>query len=339
MSGAQLYQGPEGDYLARWKRIHQIDALVRKGDHPSASRLARACGVSTKSIYRDIEAMRSELRAPLEYDSSRKGFRYAGAGYQIPATALSERDLFALMVTENAVTQYEGTPLAAELRDAFDRVLATLPSDLRARHTVAARAVHFAGLPPTPIAPMVWNGLVDGILGRRRIEIEYFTPSRGKSEARTIDPYLLVVRDREWFLVGRTQQNRHYALFYVPRIRRLKALADSYEPDPQFSPERYFEYGFNAMHGEGKPKEVELRFEREHAHIAEERAWAAKQTVTKLRTGAVLVRFQSNTLFEVARQVLRFGGTVEVRKPAELRREVLAQAERMVVQHSGKVSR
>ena len=339
MGGVQLYQGPEGDYLARWKRIHQIDALVRKGDYPSAGRMARACGVSAKSIYRDIEAMRSELRAPLEYDASRKGFRYAGVGYQIPATALSERDLFALMVTENAVTQYEGTPLATELRDAFDRVLSTLPSDLLARHAVAARAVHFAGLPPTPVAPTVWNGLVDGILGRRRVEIEYFAPARGKSLARTVDPYLLVVRDREWFLVGRTQQSRHYALFYVPRIKRLVQLDQAYEPDPEFSPERYFEYGFNAMHGEGRPKEVELRFAREHAHIAEERAWAPKQTVTRLRTGAVTVRFPSNALFEVARQVLRFGGAVEVRKPAELRREVLEQAERMVAQHRGKVSR
>ncbi len=339
MSGAQLYQGPEGDYLARWKRIHLIDALVRKGDFPSANRLAKACGVSAKSIYRDIEAMRSELRAPLEYDARRKGHHYTSAGYQIPATALSERDLFALMVTENAVTQYEGTPLAAELRDAFDRVLATLPSDLRARHAVAARAVHFAGLPPTPIPPAVWNGLVDGILGRRRVTLHYRTPARGKAEPRTVDPYLLVVRDREWFLVGRTQHSRHYALFYVPRIAQLERLDEPYEPDPDFSPERYFEYGFNAMHGEGRPQEVELRFEREHAHIAEERAWAAKQTVTRLRTGAVLVRFKSNTLFEVARQVLRFGGTVEVRKPAELRRDVLAQAERTLARHRGKVSR
>lgn len=328
------YQGPEGDYLSRWKRILRIDALVREGSFPSATRLAKACGVSSKSIYRDIEGMVNELRAPLAYEPRRKGYHYTEQGFQIPATMLSERDLFALMVTENAVLQYEGTPLADELRGAFDRVLATLPKDLRAKHALAAQAVHFGGLPPTPIPTRVWGGLVQGILERRKLDIDYFTPTKGKAETRRIDPYLLVVRDREWFLVGRTQNGRHYALFYVPRIKRLALTEEFYEPDPSFSAQAYFEHGFNAMHGQGKPETVELFLAKEHAHIVDERAWAPKQEVRRRRDGSATLVFRSNTLFEVARQVLRYGGTVEVRRPASLRREVRAQAERLARQHS-----
>jgi predicted DNA-binding transcriptional regulator YafY len=335
MPAPQIYRGPEGDYLSRWKRIHRIDALLREGGYPSAARLAKDCGVSAKSIYRDIEAMRSELGAPIEYDSSRKGFRYSVAGFQIPATALSERDLFALMVTENAVLQYEGTPLAEELRGAFDRVLGTLPKDLRSKHELAAQAVHFAGLPATPIPTRTWSELVDAILARRKLDIEYFTPTKGRSESRRIDPYLLVVRDREWFLVGRTQNGRHYALFYVPRIRRVARTDEPYEVDPAFSAQTYFEHGFNAMHGQGKPETVELFFAPEHAHIADERAWAKKQNVRKHRDGSATLSFLSNTLFEVARQVLRYGGTVEVRRPASLRADVRAQAERLARLHGG----
>ena len=333
MRSPALYQGPDGDYLSRWKRIHLIDALLREGNFPSAAKLAKACGVSSKSIYRDIEAMRNELAAPIEYDASRKGLRYSEASFQIPATALSERDLFALMVTENAVLQYEGTPLAVELRGAFDRVLGTLPKDLRAKHALAAQAVHFAGLPATPIPTRTWSELVDAILSHRKLDIDYFTPSKGRAETRRIDPYLLVVRDREWFLVGRTQNGRHFALFYVPRIRRVGRTDESFEVDPSFSAQTYFEHGFNAMHGQGKPESVELFFAPEHAHIADERAWAKKQVVRKHKDGSATLSFLSNTLFEVARQVLRYGGTVEVRKPASLRRDVREQAERMAQAH------
>ncbi|MBM3988082.1 MAG: WYL domain-containing transcriptional regulator [Planctomycetes bacterium] len=328
-----FYRGPDGDYLSRWKRIHLIDALLREGNFPSASKLAKACGVSSKSIYRDIDAMRDELAAPIEYDASRKGFRYSEASFQIPATALSERDLFALMVTENAVAQYEGTPLAVELRGAFDRVLGSLPKSLRARHALAAQAVHFGGLPATPIPTRTWSELVGAILSHRKLDIDYFTPSKGRAETRRIDPYLLVVRDREWFLVGRTQNGRHFALFYLPRIRRAARTEESFEVDPSFSAQAYFEHGFNAMHGQGKPESVELFFPPEHAHIADERSWAKKQVVRKHRNGSATLSFLSNTLFEVARQVLRYGGTVEVREPASLRRDVREQAARMAQAH------
>ena len=53
----------------------------------------------------------------------------------------------------------------------------------------------------------------------------------------------------------------------------------------------------------------------------------------KHKDGSATLSFLSNTLFEVARQVLRYGGTVEVRKPASLRREVREQAERMAKAH------
>lgn len=335
MPAAQLYRGPQGDYLSRWKRIILIDSMLRRGSYPSASVLARECGVSSKSIYRDIEAMRSELGAPIRAHSSKKGFYYSDPGYHVPATALTERDLFALMVTENAVAQYEGTPLGEELRGAFDRILVTLDKELRSRHAHAARAVHFGGLPPTPIPPRVWSELVAAILERRKLDIDYFVPSKGKAETRRIDPYLLVVREREWFVVGRTQSGRHYALFYLPRIKRLARTEERYEVDPQFSPESYYEHGFNAMHGSGQPETVELLFPKPHAHIADERAWAPKQKVSRRRDGSTLVTFRSNTLFEVARQVLRFGGTVEVRKPAALRREVRETAERLAAMHRG----
>lgn len=87
------------------------------------------------------------------------------------------------------------------------------------------------------------------------------------------------------------------------------------------------------MHGQGKPESVELFFAPEHAHIADERAWAKKQVVRKHKDGSATLSFLSNTLFEVARQVLRYGGTVEVRKPASLRRDVREQAERMAQAH------
>jgi hypothetical protein len=175
---AVYLSGAGGDYLSRWKRIVLLDQRLRAaaapgGRAPGVKALAALCGVSVKTIRRDLEAMRVELGAPIEYAQGARGWRYADGSFAVPAAALSERDLFALMVAENALAQYEGTPLAASLRAALDKVLATLPGEVRDRHALAARAVHFGGLPPPRIAADVWSALAAAIDGREHVEVVY----------------------------------------------------------------------------------------------------------------------------------------------------------------------
>lgn len=329
-----LYHGNDGDYLSRWKRILHVDVRLRDGSRPSAQVLAKECGVSAKTIYRDLDALRDEIKAPVQYDAKRKGFYYSDPGFAVPAVALGERDLFALMVAENAIAQYEGTPLVDYLREAFAKVLLVLPGGVRERHEMVARAVHFSGLPATRVSPQIWTDLTIAIRSHERVELDYFVPAKGKAEPRIVDPYLLVVRDREWFLVARTQAARHYALFYLPRVRKLKRLGEFFEPASDFSAASYYEHGFNAMHGSGRPVAVELHFVAAHAHLADERAWAAKQKVTRHRDGSATVLFRSNALFEVERQVLRYGGVVEVVRPAELRSAIGAAGEKLARGHN-----
>jgi predicted DNA-binding transcriptional regulator YafY len=326
--------GGEGDYLSRWKRIVWLDQQLRGGTAASAGKLARACGVSTKTIYRDLEAMRDQLGAPIRYDPRLRGYVYTDPDFAIPAATLSERDLFALMVAENALAQYEGTPLAGYLREAFAKILATLPGDVRAQHGLAARAIHFGGLPPVDVAPEVWSTLAAAILERARVELDYYLPSEGEAVVRTVDPHLLVVRDREWFLVARMARSGKEPIFYLPRVRAVRRTGERFERDPGFSAEAYYAHGFNAMQSGGEPRAVALRFPPERAHLADERAWSEDQRLTRHRDGSVTVRFHSSALFAVERQLLRYGGRIEALSPPELRRALARAGERLGQVHA-----
>ena len=326
-------RGAGGDYLSRWKRIIHIDRRIRQGDHPNATSLARECGVSAKTIHRDIDALRLELDAPIEYDAKERGYRYADPSFAIPSAALSEKDLFALMVAENAIAQYEGTPLVDYLRGAFDKILALLPGDVREAHELAARAVYFSGLPPARLDPQCWTSLTTSIQAREEVEIQYFLPREGRPTTRRVHPYLLVVRDREWFLVAYLPDSDRTPLYYLPRIRAVQRLGTHFKPQREFSPDAYYRHGFNAMHGGERLYSVVLRFQSDHAYLAHERDWAPRQKVTHHRDGSSTVRFRSAALFEIERQVLRYGGTVEVVQPAELRRSTRAAAKRLVATH------
>ncbi|MFT5287013.1 MAG: putative DNA-binding transcriptional regulator YafY [Planctomycetota bacterium] len=325
--------GGEGDYLSRWKRLVEIDRLLRDGSFPTAKKLATHCGVSTKTIYRDIDALRLELDAPIEFSRSKRGYHYTHKRFALPAVTLSDRDLFALLVAENAVEQYVGTPLHSHLREAFERVLSYLPGELRDQHELAARAVHFGGLPPALMRPGIWSELCVAIYKRETVQLTYRLPKTGTIVERLIHPLLLVVRDREWFAVAFLPKVEHTPLYYLPRVVNVERLTETFEPPVGFSAESYYSEGFNSMRGLPNAKKVVLRYKPECAHLADERAWANTQKITHHRDGSASVTFRTTALFAVKREVLQYGGNIEVKSPPELRELMKAAGEQIIAEH------
>ena len=58
------------------ERMMQIHRVVRDGEFPNATRLARELEVSTKSVHRDVEFMRDRLELPIVVEWVRNGYRY-----------------------------------------------------------------------------------------------------------------------------------------------------------------------------------------------------------------------------------------------------------------------
>src|SRR5688572_3380912 len=59
--------------MERMLRNHQV---LQAGSLPNATKLAAQLEVGTKTIHRDLEFMRDRLNLPIEYDGSRRGYRY-----------------------------------------------------------------------------------------------------------------------------------------------------------------------------------------------------------------------------------------------------------------------
>ncbi len=113
--------------LERMLRIHQS---LQSGKFPNASTLARKIEVSTKSIHRDIEFMRDRLGLPIEYDSSRTGYRYTEEVSAFPNIQITEGELFALIVAEKALQQYRGTSFEKPLLSAIKKMEQSLPETI-----------------------------------------------------------------------------------------------------------------------------------------------------------------------------------------------------------------
>ena len=67
------------------ERIRWLHKRITDGSYPNAVRLSERFGISRRQATRDVEYMRRELGAPVEYDPKRRGFYYSEA-FSLPAT-------------------------------------------------------------------------------------------------------------------------------------------------------------------------------------------------------------------------------------------------------------
>ena len=64
--------------MARTDRLYQIERMIRHRGHVSFADMLEALEVSRATLKRDIEYLRDQLGAPIEYDRHMNGYRFAG---------------------------------------------------------------------------------------------------------------------------------------------------------------------------------------------------------------------------------------------------------------------
>lgn len=111
-----------GASRAAMERMHRIHQLLQHKEYPNCTKLAREFEVVTRTMKRDIEFMKDQMRLPIEFDSSRNGYCYTKPVDHFPELPMSEADVFALFVAGKAIEQYHGTPFQKLLESAFRRL-------------------------------------------------------------------------------------------------------------------------------------------------------------------------------------------------------------------------
>ena len=114
-------------YKPQHSRLLFIDRKIGEGRYPNCGTLAEEWEVSSKTIMRDLDYMRYQLEAPLEYSAKNRGYYYTEENFKLPAISIKESDLFAIYLAEELLLQYEGTPYFDSLHSVFKKIQDSLP--------------------------------------------------------------------------------------------------------------------------------------------------------------------------------------------------------------------
>ena len=318
--GADDRIGRKRDRLARLLSV--VSILYSRGSGESGvavSEIARLTGMTTRTVYRDINALDDELGVPVfqagrgRYGIDRKFF--------LPPLRLSVPEAIVLFLASRLIARWSDQYDAAVV-SAFTKLADALPQPI-ARHVAATMlrvGEHDANEPFTRSFSAVARGWAEG----RVVEIDY-DPGTAPRKRTRVHPYFLEpdAALRSVYLIAHDETARAMRTYKVERIRSATLTADRYEIPDDFDPDRWLASSWGIWAPDSTPPvRIRLRFAREIAHRVREAVWHRSQTLTELPDGGVELEVTVNGIVEIRPWILSWGDGVEVLEPPELRDSV-----------------
>ena len=300
------------------QRIHD---WIKSGKYPNAVGMAKELEVTDRTVKRDIEFMRERYGAPAEYDQLRHGYYYAKKFEFLPVAAMSEAEMFALLVADKAIAQYRGMPFQRPLRMAFKKLTGLL--DGRERYSLEhlGLALSFRPFAPEDADLNTFRVITKGMQESRVLKFNYRNLGTKHWQARVVHPYHLACIDSHWYLFAHDVNRGAVRTFALTRLDQPAVTGERFVKPAKFDPDKYLEGSFTVMKGD-KEHEVLVEFDAWAADLVRGRQWHSSQELTELPEGGAHLRMRLNGLEEIERWILSWGTHARVLGPAALRERV-----------------
>lgn len=315
--------------LTYFARIFWIDCELRANRYPNAAKISEHFEVATKTGYRTLEFMRDQLRLPIQYSAEHRGWYYTEPAYALPAIELSQGELVAIYLVERLARQYRGTAIGRHVEEAFAKVLSAATGTVSIDFNALAEAYSFEAPPTSELESETFRQLGRAAIERRRVEITYYTATRGEVSRRRVDPLQLRNYLGEWYLIAFDHLRGEVRDFHAGRIRELKVTDERFEWPESFNLQAYLESGFGMIRGR-EPIDVEIEFDEYQARWIRERGpvHPTEQREEK-SNGGLKIRMRVTALDGVKRFVMQYGSHVRVIAPKKLRQAVQQEIKAM----------
>ena len=226
-----------------------------------------------------------------------------------------------MMLAQRVLRQFRGTPFEQNLRQAFDKLAGQLPDGVIVRLDVIADCLAVLPSVETDYDPAIFAALARSVVERRRIEVVYHTAGRDADTTRTIDPYNLMLRGDDWYVVAHDGFRAEVRVFAVQRFRQVSETGETFDHPPDFRVEDYMGESFRVVRGDGRHR-VALRFEPPASAWVAEKRWHPSQTIEADSDGGLVLRLDVSDLQEIARWAMYWGSACTVLEPEGLKHMV-----------------
>ena len=202
--------------MSRAQRLLELIQVLRQRRRPvSGATLADTLGVSLRTLYRDIETLKTQGA----HIDGEPGVGYVlRPGFMLPPLMFSENEIEALVLGSRWVAERADVPLGDAARNALAKIAAVLPNDLKDNLNASNLLIGPGELISAGDAEL--PSIRVAIRTERKLRIDY-TDGKNIATTRTIWPFALAFFDRVRVVIAWCELRQGYRHFRTDRIGAL----------------------------------------------------------------------------------------------------------------------
>ena len=306
----------------RATRLLQMERLLHQ--HPSGLTVAefsKILGYSKRTIQRDIAALESELRAPIQV--IRRRYRLDPESAPLAPVRLTLNEARALLLAMRLIARNanERDPDAAS---AILKLAETLSGPIAREIADTARAIEERPVDPEQVE--VLRMLTRAWAHSFTVAIRYRSQRAGGDQTTALDPYLLEPAPNGVgvYVIGYSHRHQEVRTFKVDRISKVQVVDERFEPRDLPEIKKALAKGWGVVWNSEEEYDIVVDFAPSVASRVAETVWHASQRLTNLDDGSLRMEVRLPSLLEFVPWVRSWGADAIVISPPELRDEIAA---------------
>ena len=308
--------------MNKTERIFKIEQLIAARKVVSFKALLDELEVSRATLKRDLEYLRSRMKAPIVFDREAAGYRLDGKRVEFPGLWFNASEAAALLTMQHLLDELQPGLLRRHVDPLKERLRALLESTDHSYDEIRRR-VKILRLGRRAPQPRYFETAAQALLARRQLEIRYYARATDATTERAVSPQRLVCYRENWYLDAWCHLRQDLRSFAVDGIRHAAMLDAPAKDVSDAQLDEALAEGYGIFSGKARAW-AKLRFTPGRARWVANEEWHPKQRAQFETDGAYVLEFPYSDDRELIGDILRHGAEVEVLAPAQLRKKIAA---------------
>ena len=312
------------NYLMQIDQLFELVYVLIDKKQVTAKAMAERFGVSTRTIYRWVDAL-SVSGVPIYSQNGRGGGIAISEKYALDTKVLSEEERLAIVSSVKALNSLSGNP--ASVVNANIKAAEKI-SGLVEKNTDWLEVDFAPWSPEGSIVRQVFGILRDSILEKRQVVFDYYS-GNGNMERRTVHPWKLIYKGQAWYLQGWCTTRKAERFFKLTRMQNLDITGRTANITKLAAKE------FETKHNSPAPQKYKPKLLTIKAKVFPQKISYLFDTficseVVPHKDGSISVTFtvpEEDWIYEL---LLSFGNNMKIISPKNVRDRILGLAEDVI---------
>ncbi|MFT5581434.1 MAG: putative DNA-binding transcriptional regulator YafY [Lentimonas sp.] len=307
---------------------------------PSKQNLREACeealfgsidgdNICDSTIEKDLFAMRMDHDAPIKYSKRERGYYYDDENYSIDKIPLTSEDINAIQFAVKTLSQFRDVAMFQQFGNAIDKIVDRVSISKNPADEQIVSVVQFesgAKVTGNQFLPKFF----EAIQNKKLVIFDYTSFATNKMKLRTVAPLLLKEYKNRWYLICEDQEKMKIITYALERMDKVLVTDQKMVMPDNFEPKNFFKHTIGITTHDALPEKILFKANNLASKYIQSTPFHSSQKLVK--EGKKRTTFSLKVIIteELIRELLSYGGEVEVVQPPVLREKLTNRALDMV---------